>query len=241
MCHEASLVALELLSESNPCAISFCGGLFLFVPYFSKYLPSHPFLEDLLMRSGVKFDPSYSDLVQAIQDWLISKSAFEEESFRGSTSFYKKFNKELNILVSPLVDVAKRRLVFHGNFVYSFLRVLAIKLLILLLFLFLFEIDYGDNFLMSFSLVPLSIDHVLSLDKVTKMEERVKPLNVRFMRLVPHSSPISLNLRESSQPSKSSFLFVPYVVFFVHSLAVADVLRSGTVVGALGRTRVDRC
>ncbi|KAI5663354.1 hypothetical protein M9H77_22677 [Catharanthus roseus] len=67
MCYEVSFVELEFFLESylshvsiyeDLYAISFGGDLFLVVPYVSKCLSSLVSLEDPLMRSGVKFDPS---------------------------------------------------------------------------------------------------------------------------------------------------------------------------------------
>ncbi|KAI5652915.1 hypothetical protein M9H77_30102 [Catharanthus roseus] len=48
-------------------------------------------------------------MVQAIKDWLISKSAFEEGSFYGFTSFYKKFIKDLSTIASLLIDVLEKK------------------------------------------------------------------------------------------------------------------------------------
>ncbi|KAI5653421.1 hypothetical protein M9H77_30608 [Catharanthus roseus] len=71
MCYEVSLMQLELFLEyylshvsiyGDLYAISFCSGLFLLVPYLSKCLSSHVFLEDSLSHSGSMFDPSYYDL-----------------------------------------------------------------------------------------------------------------------------------------------------------------------------------
>ncbi|KAI5656725.1 hypothetical protein M9H77_25518 [Catharanthus roseus] len=64
MCYEVSrgiIIVFRVLSVSiygDLCTISFGGGLFLVVPYVSKYLSSHVSLEEQLMNSGVKFDPS---------------------------------------------------------------------------------------------------------------------------------------------------------------------------------------
>ncbi|KAI5667572.1 hypothetical protein M9H77_17425 [Catharanthus roseus] len=67
MFYEVSFVKLKLFLESylshvsiigDFCAISFGGGLFLVVPYVSKCLFSHNSIQDSLMHSGTKFDPS---------------------------------------------------------------------------------------------------------------------------------------------------------------------------------------
>ncbi|KAI5652873.1 hypothetical protein M9H77_30060 [Catharanthus roseus] len=64
----------------DACSISFGGGLFLVVPYVSKYLSSHTSFEESLMHSGVKFDPScyyfvYASFSQVLD--FISKVHFE--------------------------------------------------------------------------------------------------------------------------------------------------------------------
>ncbi|KAI5680980.1 hypothetical protein M9H77_02207 [Catharanthus roseus] len=70
MCYEVSFMKLKFFLGSylphvsiygDLCAISFGRGLFLVVPYVSKYLSSHAFLEDLLLHSGSMFDPSFHD------------------------------------------------------------------------------------------------------------------------------------------------------------------------------------
>ncbi|KAI5666448.1 hypothetical protein M9H77_16301 [Catharanthus roseus] len=38
-------------------------------------------------------------MVQAIQDWLISKSAFEEKSFHGLAIFYRKYIKDFSTML----------------------------------------------------------------------------------------------------------------------------------------------
>ncbi|KAI5667426.1 hypothetical protein M9H77_17279 [Catharanthus roseus] len=63
---------------------------------------------------GFELDVSFegfqvgANMVQAIQDWLISKSAFEKGSLYGFTSFNKKFIKDLSTIASLLVDVPEK-------------------------------------------------------------------------------------------------------------------------------------
>ncbi|KAI5653187.1 hypothetical protein M9H77_30374 [Catharanthus roseus] len=47
-------------------------------------------------------------IVQAIKDWLISKSAFEVESFPSFTSFYKKAVKDHSTITRSLIDFPKK-------------------------------------------------------------------------------------------------------------------------------------
>ncbi|KAI5653485.1 hypothetical protein M9H77_30672 [Catharanthus roseus] len=81
MCYEVSFLKLKLFLESyrshvsiigDLYAISFGDGLFLVVHYLSKCLSSHTSLEDLLMSSGVKFDPSCYDLGMLDDTSLVS-------------------------------------------------------------------------------------------------------------------------------------------------------------------------
>ncbi|KAI5666449.1 hypothetical protein M9H77_16302 [Catharanthus roseus] len=68
--YEVSFMKLKFFLESylshgsiygDLCAISFGGGLFLVVPYVSKCLSSHAFLEDSLLHSGSMFHSSCYD------------------------------------------------------------------------------------------------------------------------------------------------------------------------------------
>ncbi|KAI5662634.1 hypothetical protein M9H77_21957 [Catharanthus roseus] len=45
-------------------------------------------------------------------DWLISKSAFEEESFHGLAIFYRKYIKDFSTIASSLMDVPKKKTEF---------------------------------------------------------------------------------------------------------------------------------
>ncbi|KAI5671897.1 hypothetical protein M9H77_12261 [Catharanthus roseus] len=85
---------------------------------------------------------------QAIKDWLISNSAFDEKSLSGLTSFRESFIKELSTIASFFIVFAHNSTILY----YSF------------------EVDYGDNLLMSFDLTPFSIDHALSFGEVNKLE-----------------------------------------------------------------------
>ncbi|KAI5649471.1 hypothetical protein M9H77_35476 [Catharanthus roseus] len=87
-------------------------------------------------------------LVQAIQDWLISKSAFVEENIHNVTSFYNKFNKELNILASLLVDVPKEKTGFPWQLCVLLVGSAYNQASCSTTLLLSFEIDYGDNLLM---------------------------------------------------------------------------------------------
>ncbi|KAI5663863.1 hypothetical protein M9H77_23186 [Catharanthus roseus] len=60
-----------------------------------------------------------ANMMQAIQDWLISKGAFEEESFNGLTSFYKSFNKELSMLASHVLYLEEKMAVKLFTYIHS--------------------------------------------------------------------------------------------------------------------------
>ncbi|KAI5668809.1 hypothetical protein M9H77_18662 [Catharanthus roseus] len=53
------------------------------------------------------FEQVCKDFV-SIQDWFTPKSAFQEESFHGFTSFYKKFIKDLSTIASSLIVASKK-------------------------------------------------------------------------------------------------------------------------------------
>ncbi|KAI5654525.1 hypothetical protein M9H77_31712 [Catharanthus roseus] len=52
------------------------------------------------------------NMVQAIQDWLISKSSFEEKSFHGLAIFYWKYIKYFGTISSSLMDVPEKKIGF---------------------------------------------------------------------------------------------------------------------------------
>ncbi|KAI5683033.1 hypothetical protein M9H77_04261 [Catharanthus roseus] len=70
MCYEVSFMQLKFFLESylshlsiygDICTISLGGGFFLVVPYMSKCLSSHTFLEDSVLHNGSMVDPSCHD------------------------------------------------------------------------------------------------------------------------------------------------------------------------------------
>ncbi|KAI5682106.1 hypothetical protein M9H77_03334 [Catharanthus roseus] len=52
------------------------------------------------------------NIVQAIRDWPISKSAFEEKNFHGLAIFYRKYIKDFIIIASSLLDVPEKKIGF---------------------------------------------------------------------------------------------------------------------------------
>ncbi|KAI5666814.1 hypothetical protein M9H77_16667 [Catharanthus roseus] len=108
--------------------------------------------------------------VQEIQDWLISKSAFEEESFHGFTILYKEFNKDLGILDSIFLDLPKEKTGFPSQLCLLIVEIASNQAYHSPILYSSFEVDYGDNLLMSFDLTLLSIDHALRFGEVLKME-----------------------------------------------------------------------
>ncbi|KAI5653943.1 hypothetical protein M9H77_31130 [Catharanthus roseus] len=72
---------------------------------FIKDLPILKTKWELIISYVVSFHDFHvgANMVQAIQDWLISKSAFEEGSFYNFASFNKKFIKDLSTIASLLV------------------------------------------------------------------------------------------------------------------------------------------
>ncbi|KAI5650434.1 hypothetical protein M9H77_36439 [Catharanthus roseus] len=106
-------------------------------------------------------------MVQAIKYWLISKSAFEERSLNGLTSCYKCFMKELSNLASLLLDVTKKKTQFIWQ-ICLHLIVMASNQVHSTTLYSSCEVDYGFKLLISFALMSLSIDHVLSLYRKKK-------------------------------------------------------------------------
>ncbi|KAI5681690.1 hypothetical protein M9H77_02918 [Catharanthus roseus] len=113
--------------------------------------------------------PSGENMVQAIQDWLISKSSFEEKSFHGLTIFYRKYIKDLGTIASYLMDVPKKKTGFpwkiclHLNEIASNQAPYSTTLYSFL------EVDYGFKLLTSFDLILFSIGHILCLDEKENM------------------------------------------------------------------------
>ncbi|KAI5676035.1 hypothetical protein M9H77_06985 [Catharanthus roseus] len=107
---------------------------------------------------------------EAIRDWFISKIAFEEESFHGFTSFYKKFIKDSCTIASRLMDVSKKKTIFPWKLCLLLVEIASNQAYYSPILYSSFEVDFCDNLLMSFDLTPLFVDHALSLAKVKKME-----------------------------------------------------------------------
>ncbi|KAI5667199.1 hypothetical protein M9H77_17052 [Catharanthus roseus] len=63
-----------------------------------------------------------ANMVQSIQDWLISKSAFEEKSFYGLAIFYRKYIKDFSTIANSVMDAPEKRPDSFGKFVYLFLN-----------------------------------------------------------------------------------------------------------------------
>jgi hypothetical protein len=55
-------------------------------------------------KDGLKMD---KEKAQAIIDWPIPKSAMDLRSFHGLTSFYRKFIKNFNHVVAPILEIIK--------------------------------------------------------------------------------------------------------------------------------------
>ncbi|KAI5677778.1 hypothetical protein M9H77_08728 [Catharanthus roseus] len=94
------------------------------------------------------------NMVQAIHDWLISKSAVEEKSFYGLATFYRKYIKDFSSISSSLMDVPEKKaettwiiclflIDFASNQAY-YSTTLSSSL----------GVDYGFKLLMSFDLIP---------------------------------------------------------------------------------------
>ncbi|KAI5663120.1 hypothetical protein M9H77_22443 [Catharanthus roseus] len=108
--------------------------------------------------------------MQAIQDLLISKSVFEEESFHCFTNFYKKFNMEFSILARILVDVHREMTGFPRQLCLFLVGNASNQASYSTTLLLSFDIDYGGSLLMSIDLLFLSIDYTLSWDQKGRMK-----------------------------------------------------------------------
>ncbi|KAI5653020.1 hypothetical protein M9H77_30207 [Catharanthus roseus] len=111
-----------------------------------------------------------ANMEQAIQDWLIFKSAFKEGSFHGFTSCYKKFINDLSILASLLMDEPKKKTRFTWKLCMSLFEIASNQAYCFPILYSSFEVDYGDNLLKSSDLTLLLIDHALSLGELMKVE-----------------------------------------------------------------------
>ncbi|KAI5667462.1 hypothetical protein M9H77_17315 [Catharanthus roseus] len=93
-------------------------------------------------------------------------SSFDEKSLNGLTSFCESFIKELSTIASSLIVVTKMITRFTWEACSSHFE-FAHKSTILYSS---FEVVYGVNLLMSFDLLPLSIDYALRFGKMKNME-----------------------------------------------------------------------
>ncbi|KAI5666856.1 hypothetical protein M9H77_16709 [Catharanthus roseus] len=110
------------------------------------------------------------NMVQVIQDWLISKSPFEEETLYGFTSRNKKFIKDLSTIASHLGDVAKKMPGFTWQIYFHLIKFASNKVHHSPTLYSSLEVDYGFKLLMPFAFIPFSIGNVLCLDEKTHMK-----------------------------------------------------------------------
>ncbi|KAI5666900.1 hypothetical protein M9H77_16753 [Catharanthus roseus] len=111
-----------------------------------------------------------ANMVQVIQDWLISKSPIEEETFYGFTSRNKKFIKDLSTIASHLRDVAKKMTSFTWQIYFHLIKFASNKVHHSPTLYCSLEVDYGFKLLRPFAFIPFSIGHVLCLDEKTHMK-----------------------------------------------------------------------
>ncbi|KAI5667031.1 hypothetical protein M9H77_16884 [Catharanthus roseus] len=162
------------LGKESPIRLSLILSLMCYEVSFSTF--SRPFCEVMKFETHKSCVVNFqglqvgANIVQEIKEWLTSKSAFEERSFYGFTSFYKNFIKDLSTIASLLMDVPKKMTGFtwkiclpliefpfnqvhHSSTRYS-----------------PFEVDYVYNFLTPLDMISLSVDHALNLEGKTKTE-----------------------------------------------------------------------
>ncbi|KAI5654361.1 hypothetical protein M9H77_31548 [Catharanthus roseus] len=122
-------------------------------------------IKSIVVGFGLEGFQVGGNMVQAIQDWLISNSAFKEKSFPGLAIFYKKYIKHFSTIASSLIDVPEKKTRFPWQICLHLHEIASNQVPYSTTLYSSLEVDYGFKLLMSFDSIPFSIGHVLCLDE----------------------------------------------------------------------------
>ncbi|KAI5676649.1 hypothetical protein M9H77_07599 [Catharanthus roseus] len=99
-----------------------------------------------------------ANVVQAIQDCLISKTSFEEKSFHGLVLFYRKYIKYFGTIASSLMDIPEKKIGFPRQIQLHLNEIASNQVPYSTTPNYSLEMDSGFQLLKSFKLTPFSIE-----------------------------------------------------------------------------------